>query len=79
MTVQELIDHLKRFPPDVVVLYRYASDWSELAADKVRLTTPEDEDKIAYRSGAYCEGYKREWYPPGEEPVYITAVTFPGN
>lgn len=81
MTVAELIEHLKKFPPNAEVLYRACSDWSPLSVDEVTLTTAE-EKKIVYRkANGYSDFDAR--YPPKDANTdtldFRTCVCFPGN
>lgn len=34
---------------------------------------------ICVRNGDFCTAYPLNNYPPGENPVYVDVVTFPGN
>lgn len=97
MTVAELIERLKTFPPDAPVIYRACSDWcamdaadvdivyKEGAAERVAAAVekykypPNDCGAVLYRGGRYCNAYDPAYFPPGEQPEYVTAVTFPGN
>lgn len=34
---------------------------------------------VQYRDNQFCNAYSLAMYPPGEVPVYVDVVTFPGN
>lgn len=78
MTARELIGKLATFPPDAPVIYRLCSDWAELGADDVTLADQENKN-VVFRQNRYCDRYEERMFPPGEVPVYATAVCFPGN
>lgn len=76
MTVKELIVHLSAMPPEATVIYSMFSEYAELRADEVQLVTEADH-KICLRHGNYMDD--PAYWPPGEKPVFVTVVRFPGN
>lgn len=94
MTVQDLIEKLKEYPSDAVVIYRAWSDWNELETGEIKLLTADESkemneanpsrkyqlsEAVVKRGGRFCNAYPLSQYPPGESPEYVTVVTLPGN
>lgn len=77
MTISEMIDVLKQFPPETRVIYRKYSDYAEFEPGDISLFRA-DEKVFVLRGGNVMETYPaKQW---GDEvPVYIDVVTFPGN
>jgi hypothetical protein len=91
MKVADLIAYLQTMPPDADVIYVCCSDYQALDAESIRLFKAE-EQKIVLRQNHYMDYYASHWgrgparpgtlsqiYPLSEEPVFVTAVCFPGN
>lgn len=82
-TVGDLIAHLKQFPADMPVVYQCFSDWQPLTLDEVKQSKADPDATgfaaLVVRGGRIASRYPHDVWPPGEEPVPIVAVTFPGN
>lgn len=76
-TVAELIAHLECFPKDAPVIFRQCSDWSPLEIRDVEYITEEDR-RLVYRNDGVRTAYSTSLWGD-EKPVYVAAVTFPGN
>ncbi len=63
MTNQELIDHLKQFPPDAQVIYTCYSDYNLLTADEVTLIRPDEKGGIVVHNG-HVMRVEKGWLPP---------------
>ena len=75
MTVQELIVKLQTMPPDAVVMYRFASDFTDLEEEDVKFF-PASARKFARHNNHIME-HRAKW--DHIEPEFIDACVFPGN
>lgn len=81
ITVAELIEHLKKFPPNAEVIYRCCSDWAPMTSDEVTLAAAE-EKKIMYRAANGYSDYDPRFKHKSLDPDTLdfrTCVLFPGN
>jgi hypothetical protein len=76
-TVGELVELLKAVPADTPVLYRCCSDWSALRLDQIKHHSEADKG-LVLRTEGVRDAYGENLYGD-ETPVYLAAVTFPGN
>jgi hypothetical protein len=87
MIVSELIEHLKTFPQDALVIATMFSDYEQLEVEDITLIRAEDSKsagKGLIRHNGHLMDLQEGWWPKSEgpkptEPEYITAVHFPGN
>jgi len=82
VTVRELVKLLQTMPQDVVVVYKFHSDFEVLEAEDVELSVPNDEFGLIHHHGHIMDFDRVRWwdaYRDGAPPEYITAVIFPGN
>lgn len=79
MNVRQLINRLKTFPPDTLVLFQCCSSPSEMSPEDVTLMTAEERKIVRRPNGNYVY-HSDHWLKPGDPPPeYVTAVHFPGN
>lgn len=77
MTVGDLVNHLKKFPCDLPIIYSHMSDYAPLTADDITMFRKEDK-ALVHRNGGVQETHPtRQWGE--EEPQYVAALVFPGN
>jgi len=81
MIVKELIELLKTFPEDALVIYTAYSDYNPLETNDIRLIT--SEEKLISHKG-HLMNIKEAWLDLRNNqfenpPEYLTAVLFPGN
>ncbi len=90
MTVQELIDLLKTFPPDAPVIQTMFSDYCDMEAKEITLIEPKDGEGIIRHHGHLMRLKKGWWegqsrYGTFDEinrnasPKLLTVVHFAGN
>lgn len=75
MTVGELIAHLQKFDPNLPVIYKKCSDYSELCEEDIEVETAESQ-RIVYRKEQGFTGFDSRWH---KEPDYRTVLVLPGN
>lgn len=78
MNVRELIEHLQTLPQELEVIYSYHSDYEVLRAEDIEHCEARGKSTVL-RGGRYAHTYPGYQWPPGEQPVYVDVVIFPGN
>ncbi len=89
MTNQELIDHLKQFPPDAEIAYRSCSEYDVMEVEEVRFApdgTATDESnwctpkRFVKRGGRIVTYNEKQWdFEKDGQPVFVPLILFPGN
>ncbi len=88
MTNQELIDHLRTFPPDAEVVYRCCSEYEILNVEQVKYSAGglgQDvprwcSPKMFVKRGGHVVTYRiDQWDPKEGVPEFVSLILFPGN
>lgn len=76
MTVKELINLLKTFPQDAIVIQTMHSDFQDVEKETFTLITP---DHRLIRHHGHLMYVQRKWLEENQTFEYLTAVHIEGN